>query len=598
VRTAVSAIEQVMVVEKISTIRGAIVRVRRARWRVVDVRPYDGCSIVTLAGLAPPQAGRQRRVITPFDAIEPVDRARRPRLVKTAAWTRACRALIAADTPPASLRSAARARIDLLSYQLEPALAIVRGIGCRVLLADEVGLGKTIQAGLIAGELREREAIERLLVLAPAGLRDQWVAELRDRFAIEAALVDATSLRRAASMLPIDLNPWTTLPAAVSSIDYVKRPEVLPAVAACSWDLVIVDEAHASAADSDRRAAVHALCSRASYVLLLTATPHNGDQRTFESLCAIGSVSDDSEHPLIVFRRTRRDAGMAATRRVHTLRVRTTAEEQRVHRALARYSRAVRAERGDACLALSVLHKRALSSAWALAESIDRRLRMLSTASDPAASGQQLTLPLFDINGDVTPEDDAPAWPEGVGLADAEREQRLLGPIVEAARTAAGCESKVAALNRLLRRVHESIVVFTEYRDTLQHIHALLGRTSVVLHGGLSREERARALNTFVHRPRSVLLATDAAGEGLNLHHSCRAVINLELPWNPMRLEQRIGRVDRIGQTRTVHAFHLVADGTGEIRILARLRERVEAAQAAIGAPDPLGIAEIAIDEP
>src|SRR5207245_2737677 len=184
-----------MLVEKITTdpaeaphvMRGAIVRMRRARWRVVDIRPFDGCAIVTLARPAPPHAG------------------------------------------------------------------------------------------LLASELRARGAIDRLLVLAPAGLREQWVAELHGRFAIEATLVDAHSLRRIASTLPIDLNPWTTLSAAVASIDYVKRPEVLPLAARCLWDLIVVDEAHASAAGSDRRAAVHALCARASYVLLLTATPHNGD---------------------------------------------------------------------------------------------------------------------------------------------------------------------------------------------------------------------------------------------------------------------------------------------------------------------------------
>ncbi|PYQ81883.1 MAG: helicase, partial [Acidobacteria bacterium] len=155
-------------------------------------------------------------------------------------------------------------------------------------------------------------------------------------------------------------------------------------------------------------------------------------------------------------------------------------------------------------------------------------------------------------------------------MADADRERRLLGPIAGAARAAAARESKVAALNRLLRRIGESVVVFTEYRDTLQHLRALLQRPSIALHGGLTREERACALNAFIHRPGSVLLATDAAGEGLNLHHSCRTVINLELPWNPMRLEQRIGRVDRIGQAHTVHAFHLIADGAGELRILRR----------------------------
>jgi superfamily II DNA/RNA helicase len=115
-----------------------------------------------------------------------------------------------------------------------------------------------------------------------------------------------------------------------------------------------------------------------------------------------------------------------------------------------------------------------------------------------------------------------------------------------------------------------------------------LARPAFVLHGGLTREERASVLASFARDPHGLLLATDAAAEGLNLHHHCRLVVNLELPWNPMRLEQRIGRVDRIGQRRTVHAFHLIARGTGESRLLGRLRARVGAAQAEFGAPDPL----------
>jgi len=110
-----------------------------------------------------------------------------------------------------------------------------------------------------------------------------------------------------------------------------------------------------------------------------------------------------------------------------------------------------------------------------------------------------------------------------------------------------------------------------------------------LLHGGLNREERSTVLAAFARDPLGLLLATDAAAEGLNLHHHCRLVINLELPWNPMRLEQRIGRVDRIGQPRTVHAFHLIARGTGEAGLLTHLRERVAAAQADIGTADPLG---------
>ena len=571
---------------------GDLVHVRRARWRIVQIRACEDCQVVTLCGLTPPHLGLERRVLIPFDTIEPIERAPRLRIVRAVRWRRACRALIAADGPPGSLRAARSARIDLLPHQLEPALAILRGLGTRLLLADEVGLGKTIQAGLILSELLARGSIDRVLVLTPPGLREQWLQELADRFAIDATGVDGPTLRRLTATLPIGVNPWRTLSTAIASIDYVKRPEVFPAAASCRWDLVVVDEAHACAGDSDRRAAVHALAARADYVLLLSATPHSGDRESFATLCALGAVDRSDQPaalPLLVFRRTRADAGIGTTRRVHIVRIRPSADEIRMHAMLARYSDAVRAEErvADAWLALSVLHKRALSSAWSLAQSVERRLAALS-AADRAVT-EQMALPLGDPQGELLTSDEAPSWPADLHLSDPARERRLLTALHQCARSAMASETKVAALVTLLRRADQSAVVFTEYRDTLLHVRQRLASPVLVLHGGLTREERSSVLAAFARDPRALLLATDAAAEGLNLHHGCRLVINLELPWNPMRLEQRIGRVDRIGQRRTVHAFHLIADGTGETRLLARLRARVAVAQADIGAPDPLG---------
>ena len=568
------------------------VRVRGGRWRVLDVLVYEDCELVTLAGVAPPYVGLERRFLTPFDIVDPVDRRIRPRLVRPARWRHACRHFIATNRPPDGLEAALHARIDLLPHQLEPALAILRGMGSRVLLADEVGLGKTIQAGLVCAELLARDAIHRILVLTPAGLREQWRQELEGRFSIAATTVDAPALRGLAATLPVGMNPWSIPPIAIASIDYVKRPEVLPAVASCLWDLVIVDEAHGVCRDSDRHVAVSALAVRAAYVLLVTATPHSGDRRAFVSLCGLGSLESD---PLLVFRRSRSDVNIGVPRRVHITPVRPSADELRMHRSLAAYSAAVRTDRRElqdaSWLALSVLHKRALSSAWSLAQSIDRRLAALAAEGGTQCEAQ-LTLPLGDSNGELTADDEAPRWPADLTLSDANHERRLLVDLAAHARTAATCETKLTTLRRLLRRARQSAVVFTEYRDTLLHISRALDLPTVVLHGGLTARERASALALFSSAPRTVLLATDAAGEGLNLHQRCRLVINVELPWNPMRLEQRIGRVDRIGQPRAVHAFHLIATATGEPRILRRLTERIAAAKADIGAPDPVGIDE------
>jgi superfamily II DNA or RNA helicase len=560
-------------------LQSEVVRVRGDRWRVVDRREYGECTLLTLAGAGADNGGVERRILTPFDSVEPIERATRLRRVSARFWRRACRALVAGETPPGCLRTARQARIELLPHQLEPALAIVRGLGTRVLLADDVGLGKTIEAGLIISELRARGAADRVLLLTPAGLRDQWAHELADRLALDAVVVNPAAVRRALYTLPIGINPWLTFPIAIASIDYIKRPDVLASAAACRWDVVVVDEAHDVAGDSDRHAAVQALAARAPYVALLTATPHSGDRKAFMSLCGIGAVSGDS---LLVFRRARPDVRMRVRRRIHWLHVRSTAAEQRMHGLLAELARAVRDERGmtdDAiALALSVLQKRALSSARSLQLSAERRLAVLTSSGGGDAS--QLRLPLADPDGELTSADLAPDWPEGLSLHDADRERDFLQGLAGRAAAAARHESKISALVRLLRRLDEPAIVFTEYRDTLLHLRDLLPYPAAVLHGGLTRQERLDVIDAFTHGSRRLLLATDAAGEGLNLHHTCRSVINLELPWNPVRLEQRIGRVDRIGQSRTVHAFHLIARGTSEVRILARLFARVASAQA------------------
>ncbi|HWF84740.1 MAG TPA: SNF2-related protein, partial [Vicinamibacterales bacterium] len=246
---------------------GDLVRVRRARWRIVDVRPYDACQLITLSGTGESNARVERRVIAPFDAIDRIDDARRPRIVGPCRWRRACRDLLAANTPPGGLRCASHGHMDLFPHQLEPALAVLRGLGSRALLADDVGLGKTVQAGLVIAELVARGSAERILILTPAGVREQWAAELAQRLGINAAIVDAAGVRRRVAALPVGFNPWRAAPIAIASVDYVKRRDVLPSVASCRWDVVVIDEVHNVSGDSDRFRAADALSSRAAYVL-------------------------------------------------------------------------------------------------------------------------------------------------------------------------------------------------------------------------------------------------------------------------------------------------------------------------------------------
>jgi superfamily II DNA or RNA helicase len=570
----------------LTTMVGDCVRVRRQRWRVTSIGTYGDIHVLSLSGIGPQNYGIERRVLVPFDRIEALRMRRRIRRVGSRRWREECGRVIADAGGPDALRTARTARIDLLPHQLEPALAVIRGLTSRVLIADEVGLGKTIQAGLIASELAARGAVERALVLTPAGLRDQWVAELGDRFDLRFALFDAREMRRRRPLLPVGLNPWSTASNVVASSDFVKRPDVLPAVQSCRWDLLIVDEAHGVATAADRHAAVSRLAAQAAYVLLLSATPHNGDAKGFASLCGIGDHAD----PLLVFRRTREEIGVGSDRHVHRLRVRSTRNEAAMHALLARFSAAVLTERRekprDARLALATLQKRALSSPFALERTLRRRLEAMS--EDPHTLSQQLLLPLDEHTGETDAGDEAPVW-TCPALRDPAEERALLTRLADAAHLAMDDESKAHALARLIDRIGEPILVFTEYRDTLLHLRERVCPDAAIVHGGLSRAERRTALDAFDRGAVRVLMATDAAGEGLNLQRSCRTVVNLELPWNPMRLEQRIGRVDRIGQTRRVHVFHLLAADTHEIEMVDRLQRRLRRAGQEIGVADPLG---------
>ena len=572
---------------------GALVDVRGDRWRVVETVDHDGCSSCRLVGASASNVGARRTLLLPFDRPRPVAPHARVRGVGRRRWMAGLRSVVASAGRDDSLRGAAGADIDLLDYQLEPAIACARG-ATRLLLADEVGLGKTIQAGLILADLRARDESARALILCPAGLCAQWLQELDVRFRIAARLVDRTAMRRLQGSAA-DVGPWEQLSAAVASIDFAKRPEVLRSMEAVRWDLLVVDEAHLCAVAPERAAAVDWLAKRAQRVVLMTATPHPGEPGAFEALCRVGRLP--GEGPALLFRRTRAERGLAPGRRCRVLGVTSSGPGRRLHSMLERYTSLVwegapagRAP-ADARLAMIVLRKRAASGAASLLASLARRLRWLASATEAAQS--QLPLP-FDEDDEAGASDEEPGLALAApGLTDVDAERRMLQRLIDLADEVVASDSKPRALARLLRRVREPAIVFTEYRDTLMHLADVFRgiRSVVTIHGGMDRAARAEAVGAFNRGEADLLLATDAAAHGLNLQCRCRLVVSLELPWNPVRLEQRIGRVDRIGQRRAVHAIHLVARHTSEEEVLARLAVRIERVRKALGpAADPLGI--------
>ena len=564
---------------------GDALRIRDQRWRVAAESSFGTVSIVDVDGCDATNHGTRARFLLPFEAVTPASpSAVTSRFVTIHRWQRAARAALAAAVPRwTSLRAARGAQFTVLPFQLEPAMAVVRGDACRLLIADEVGLGKTIQAGLIVAETIVRSADTRALIVAPAGLREQWREELQARFQLHAEVLDTQSIARVAAEVVADVNPWSIHPIGITSIDFIKRPEVMRSLETLTWDVLVFDEAHALAGRSDRAVAAAALGRRARVVVMLTATPHSGDDEAFARLAAVGDI--DGAFSLMTFRRTRSDVGLPQHRRSTVLRVRPTTDELAMHRALEDYLRRLAREVpacGTASLLTSILLRRACSSAASLARSIERRIALLFTAGNEAA--EQLLLPYAAADSD-----EEPAFELGAAvLSDPGEEQRWLQHVATLARTATDCESKVRALQRLLRRIDEPTIVFTEYRDTLEHLAAKLHAFDpLTLHGGLTSRERAAVIAQFNGGQTSLLLATDAASEGLNLHRRCRFVVNLEIPWTPVRLEQRVGRVDRIGQARRVHALNLAAVGTQDEVMARQLRARGQRIAAALDAPLP-----------
>jgi superfamily II DNA or RNA helicase len=566
---------------------GQQVQVRGEPWLVTDVDRHPNAGLVTLRGIGTDNCGDIARVLTPFDRIAtlaPPSRLRhrgRRRVLETAAL------VIESSWAWTDCRAWLGARIEPRPWQLEPARAVLSGHS-RILLADAVGLGKTIQALIIAAELSSRGLARRTLVLTPPALREQWAAEMLDRFGLRAAVFDHVSLAGVVAQLPAGVNPWNTASLIVSSIDLAKRPEVRQALDAATFDLLIVDEAHHLTPASARAAIVSDLALRTPFVVLVTATPHSGDNDAYRLLCGLGQAGGES---ITVFRRHAKDVDPTRSRRTRVVAVAPTAAEQSLLRQTLEYAQAVWRGPGGpgAQLVAAVIARRACSSAHAALQTLERRRAILG--GTPERDDQ----PRLPWEEDVADDDVPNHVVSAPGLADRSAEVAWLERLAGAAREAAAHSSKLAYVRRLLKRTRESVLIFSEYRDVATlAAEELSDATSVaVLHGGLAPAIRRELVRLFNRGHIRTLIATDTAGEGLNLQQHCRLVVTLELPWNPLRIEQRIGRVDRLGQRRRVHARHLVHRGSFEDRVLARLEWRRQIAAADLSA-DELTDADVA----
>ena len=437
------------------------------------------------------------------------------------------------------VRAAGQLNGDVHAWQLAAALAFARGHS-RVLLADPVGAGKTVSAAIALSTCLNGGDERRALVIAPGHLIAQWRGELALRVGIDARLADAAALRQAVRGLPAGAAPWSRPGCTIASIDFLKQPHIARSLEPVTWDLLVVDEAHVACGLSERHAACDLVARRARHVLLLTATPSDGGVDRFRALTSLGSAGE----PLVTLHHT---GGRAAAGRERTVSLAPSVPLTRLHRAIADYVSWISpAPRGGApavALLAALLVKRTLSSPHALRISLSRRLALLD--AQPVESQPSL----FDI------EDDPGVLGAGSGRP-ADRERLRLASLLDLAARAARADRRLGALARLLRRTREPVVIFSCFRDTAEHLFDRLGREHAarLLHGQLPPAVADAAIAAFTEGPARLLIATDVAAQGLNLHQRCRWVIHYDLPWRPSTIRQRNGRVDRIGQRHRPHA--------------------------------------------
>ena len=510
----------------------------------------------------------------------------------------------------------------------------------RFLLADDPGAGKTIMAGLLIKELLARSDAARCLIVCPGNLVEQWQDELGRRFGLEFDILTREKSATAASG-----NWFRETPRGIARMDMLARNEDLRKqlrAPDCDWELVVVDEAHKMSARfaggepqyTKRYRAGRLLSRRTRHLLLLTATPHRGIEDDYQLFLALLDAdrfegrggrgrparSSDLMRRVVKENLVRFDGRpLFPERRAHTVPYRLSRAETELYDAVTDYvsrefQRAEAVEKGrrrTVGFALTVLQRRLASSPQAICSSLRRRKTRLEQKREEMRSGREAGAspwPDEDFFEDLDdlPEDEiadreaevldraTAARTIGELTAEIETLTRLEAAATELLRR--GDDRKWVELQDILTEIfgtgapqRQKLVLFTEHRDTLRYLvertGAFVGRPEAIetIHGGMARDARRLAQARFLDDPAvRMLLATDAAGEGINLQRA-HLMVNYDLPWNPNRIEQRFGRIHRIGQTEVCHLWNLVAVETREGDVYRTLLEKLEQARKALG---------------
>jgi superfamily II DNA or RNA helicase len=510
------------------------------------------------------------------------------------------------------LLAPASASVIPLPHQLKTLRRAVSQDRVRFLLADEVGLGKTIEAGLIMRELKLRGLARRILVIVPKGLVTQWMAEMQTHFGEEFRFFSPADFSGYRRIAPSE-NVWRSFDQVICSLDSVKplesrqgwarddinefNKERFEDLITAGWDLIVVDESHRLGGSSEqvaRHQLGRGLSEASPYFLLLSATPHQGKSDAFYRLVSLldknafpepGSVTRERVHPYVI-RTEKRQAIDADGNPLFKPRITKLvgvswdghADQKQLYDAVTEYVRegynqAMREKKTYLGFLMILMQRLVTSSTRAIFTTLEKRLTALQ---EP---GEQLTmLPIMveDEWNELDGQDQLESFLK-TRLAALKNERSEVELLLTAARKVEtrGPDAKAEALLEWVYKFQKEecdpdvkLLVFTEFVPTQQMLAEFLGNRGIsvaCLNGGMSMEQRQQVQEAFAKEVR-ILISTDAGGEGLNLQF-CHIVVNFDIPWNPMRIEQRIGRVDRIGQKSVVRAINFLFADSVEFRV-------------------------------
>lgn len=621
---------------------GQLVDVRRRRWIVTNIststlsEKKSPQNLVTLSSIDEDGLGEELEVIWEIEpGAQVIERAGLPSVTDQddsetlEAFLDAVRWGAATNADRGFLQAPFRSGVSIEDFQLDPLVRAIDMARVNLLIADDVGLGKTIEAGLVIQEMLLRHRARTILIICPASLQEKWRVEMLEKFGLEFRIVDTAYIKQLRRERGIHANPWTSHLRLIASIDWVKSGEglramrdVLPAHSSYprKFDMLVVDEAHNIAPsaganyalESQRTRFIRSISPHFQHRLFLTATPHNGYTESFTSLLELlddqrfarNILPDEKQLSQVMIRRLKSDLvdaegkSLYAQRKLQALPAMYSEKERAIHHTLIEYceSREKDAEKNGSAFGTTfvnqLLKKRLFSSPAAFASTLEKHIASLAESSPRKDKDEMadriLRKAIQRVEEDYADDQEVESV-QSEAVEEASRraqplsaeQQQMLSELRSWAQTAKNqVDAKAkAVLDWLSKNLKTDgqwndrrVILFTEYRTTHQWMHEILashgfgGDRLAILHGGMPQDEREKVKAAFQTSPQDaavrILLATDAASEGIDLQNYCNCLIHLEIPYNPNVMEQRNGRIDRHGQReKEVLIWHPVDGG-------------------------------------